>query len=206
LLESALRAPRAAQQCTSAGRLFDAWAALLGIGDRAAFEAEPALRLEDQAEPGHHDTFPIAIAESSETPGPRWRVDWRPWVEETLAALDRGVPAPRLAARFQNSLAQSCVEIARRVGIETVALGGGCFQNARLTETLVELLKRDGFRPLIPRRLPAGDGGLAVGQLWAAVLGLAGAKLGDLREMCGGSDKTSENSEKTSRRNFGARG
>ena len=96
-----------------------------------------------------------------------------------------------LAARFHNGLAQVCLEIAWRVGLETVVLGGGCFQNARLTHRVETLLSGLGFRVLTPRRVPAGDGGLAVGQLWAAALGLPGVKLGTLGGVYAGDEKTS---------------
>ena len=54
-----------------------------------------------------------------------------------------------------------------------VVLAGGCFQNRLLTERVTDLLARDGFRVLTHRRVPPGDGGLAVGQIWAATLRLA---------------------------------
>jgi len=65
------------------------------------------------------------------------------------------------------------LDIARRAGLETIVLGGGCFQNRLLAERVTGLLARDGFRVLTHRRVPPGDGGLAVGQVWAAALRLA---------------------------------
>jgi hydrogenase maturation protein HypF len=187
MLDAALRSPHTAMTCTSAGRLFDAWAALLGLSDRAAFEAEPAMRLEDAVDP-HEDGALTVVTRAdpdrlaADDPSrPCWRIDWRPWVDETRRALEQGTDRRVLAARFHNGLAQACLEIAGRVGLETVVLGGGCFQNARLSHRVETLLAGMGFRVLTPRRVPAGDGGLAVGQLWAAALGLTGAKLGTLR-------------------------
>ena len=187
ILEAALHAPHVAMTCTSAGRLFDAWAALLGLSDRAAFEAEPAMRLEDAVDPREDGALSVVMRadpdrlEAADPTRPCWRIDWRPWVEETRRALEQGTDPRVLAARFHNGLAQACLEIAWRVGLETVVLGGGCFQNARLSNRVEALLDATGFRVLTPRRVPAGDGGLAVGQLWAAALGLPGAKLGTLR-------------------------
>jgi hydrogenase maturation protein HypF len=190
LLDVALRSPRASAVCTSAGRLFDAWAALLGLSDRAAYEAEAALRLEDTADPFESGSLPVVLSPepraSAGEPSmsrPSWRLDWRPWVAETLADLGRGVPPAVLAARFQNGLADACVEAARRVGLETVVLGGGCFQNARLSARVETLLTGAGFRVLTPRRIPPGDGGLAVGQLWAAALGFSSAKIGGMGQV-----------------------
>ena len=63
-------------------------------------------------------------------------------------------------------------------GLETIVLGGGCFQNRLLTERVTDLLVRDGFRVLTHRRVPPGDGGLAVGQIWAATLRLLQDEVG----------------------------
>lgn len=148
------------------------------------------MRLEDAADPDEHGAFTVVTLgdperlDLSDPSRPWWRIDWRPWVEETLRARRSGVAPGVLAARFHNSLARACLEMAWRVGLETVALGGGCFQNARLAGQVEALLGTSGFRVLTPRRVPAGDGGLAVGQLWAAAMGLAGEKFGTLRRVC----------------------
>jgi hydrogenase maturation protein HypF len=58
--------------------------------------------------------------------------------------------------------------VARQAGEERVALSGGCFQNRYLTERAVSLLMRAGFRPYWHQRIPPNDGGIALGQVWAA--------------------------------------
>lgn len=170
LLHAALRTEHLAIACTSAGRLFDAWAFWLGLGERSAYEAEAPMRLEDCADRDERGEFPVQILESS-GPESRLQIDWMPWVHETLRLMKQGVPASILSARFHNSLARGCLEVARRVGLPTVALGGGCFQNVLLTERIEALLLQDGFHVLSPNRVPPGDGGLAVGQIWAAAAG-----------------------------------
>jgi hydrogenase maturation protein HypF len=82
--------------------------------------------------------------------------------------LESGISPGKLAARFHNALARGCLDVAHAVGRESVALSGGCFHNRLLAERVEALLARDGFRVLTHRRVPPGDGGLAVGQLWAA--------------------------------------
>jgi hydrogenase maturation protein HypF len=174
LLLSALRSPRAAMVTTSAGRLFDAWAALLGIAQHSAYEAEAAMRLEDVADRSEQGAFHVSIVEHSGAGGaPLHRLDWRPWVAETRRRLAQGHSPSILAACFHNALAVGSLNIARRAGLETIVLGGGCFQNRLLAERVTDLLVRDGFRVLTHRRVPPGDGGLAVGQIWAATLRLA---------------------------------
>jgi hydrogenase maturation protein HypF len=174
LLLSAFSSPRAAIVTTSAGRLFDAWASLLGIAHHSAFEAEAAMRLEDLADPSDQGAFDVAIAEHPGAGGAALhRLDWRPWVAETKRRLEEGHSLAKLAACFHNSLAVGSLQIARRVGLETIVLGGGCFQNRLLVERVADLLVRAGFRVLTHRRVPPGDGGLAVGQTWAAALRLA---------------------------------
>jgi hydrogenase maturation protein HypF len=165
LLAAALRSPRAAVTCTSAGRLFDAWAVLLGLPGITSYEAEAAIRLEDLADRREQGELPVIVVEE---PGPFYRLDWRPWVAETRRLLRRGSSPANVAARFHNALARGCLEVAHEVGHGTVALSGGCFQNRFLAERVEALLALDGFRVLTHRRVPPGDGGLAVGQLWAA--------------------------------------
>ncbi len=167
LLAAAMRGSAAAMTCTSAGRLFDAWAVLLGLPGRITYEGEAALRLEDIADPRETGELSVNIAVES---GPFYRLDWRPWVAETRQSLLRGTSTAIVAARFHNALARGCLEVARAVGRETVVLSGGCFLNRLLSERAEALLARDGFRVLTHRLVPPGDGGLAVGQIWAAAL------------------------------------
>jgi hydrogenase maturation protein HypF len=104
--------------------------------------------------------------------GLSWCLDWRPWVSETLRRLARGDRPAEIAGCFHNTLARGSLLIARRAGLETVVLSGGCFQNRLLAERVSSMLSGDGFRVLTHCRVPPGDGGLAAGQLWAAALKL----------------------------------
>ena len=58
------------------------------------------------------------------------------------------------------------------IGVDTVALSGGCFQNARLLDLTTQDLRAAGFTVLIHRDLPPNDGGLAAGQALGALWGL----------------------------------
>jgi hydrogenase maturation protein HypF len=70
-----------------------------------------------------------------------------------------------ICARFHNALVDLIVEVAQRVGLERVALSGGCFQNRYLTERTFHRLLGAGFRPFTHQRVPPNDGGIALGQI-----------------------------------------
>jgi hydrogenase maturation protein HypF len=86
-----------------------------------------------------------------------------------LADLKAGVAPGEISRALHNGLAAAIVDVAVRVGERRVALTGGCFQNACLTEAAVAALREAGFEPLWHRSIPPNDGGLALGQaVWAA--------------------------------------
>lgn len=146
---------------SSAGRLFDAIAALLDLCQRASFEGEAAMALEAAA----------AGAEAAPLPAPEVNgdrplvVDWRPTLAALLAGRAAGLRPGPLAAGFHVALAEAIVAVARRLGARRVLLTGGCFQNARLTEHTVIGLRAAGIVPFRHRLVPPNDGGLAVGQI-----------------------------------------
>jgi hydrogenase maturation protein HypF len=140
---------------SSAGRLFDAVAAIIGIRDRCSFEGQAAMELEfaAEAEPSG-ETYPLEL--NGEI------LDWEPMVRMILKDHSKA------AARFHNTLAEAIVSVARQAGEERVVLSGGCFQNRYLTEGTVTRLEATGFKPYWHQRIPPNDGGLAVGQIVAA--------------------------------------
>ncbi|MEM6671360.1 MAG: carbamoyltransferase HypF [Planctomycetota bacterium] len=158
-----------APMTSSVGRLFDAVAALLGVSGRVCFEAEAAQRLEAIAfEAGPAPPYPFTV--QSADPSEPWRVPSRDWLEAMAEDLEAGSDASFIAARFHETLARVVTACAARAGEKSVVLTGGCFQNRVLLERAAELLREDGRRPLWPRRIPCGDGGVAVGQLVSAAL------------------------------------
>jgi hydrogenase maturation protein HypF len=157
-----LEIPAAAPWCTSAGRLFDAAAALLGLGWRQTFEGQAAMALEACATVGAAIGLPLE----------QGVLDWRPLFGRMAAGLEAGTPAGVLAAEFHASLSHGIAKVAGEVGEHEVVLTGGCFQNRRITEQTVALLRDGGFAPFIARAIPPNDGGISAGQLVAAVEGL----------------------------------
>lgn len=154
---------------SSAGRLFDAVAALLGLCWRSEFEGQAAMRVEFAADSSRGSPAPYPFeCECGKS------LDWTPMIHAMLEDLQREIPVAEIAARFIETLADVILRSARLAQKQTVVLSGGCFQNLRLLETTVAKLREGGFIAIWPRRLPPNDGGLAAGQ--AAV---AAARLDD---------------------------
>jgi hydrogenase maturation protein HypF len=144
---------------SSAGRLYDAAAAILGLAPtRQSFEGEAAMRLEALADP---DSDPLDFGLSGGV------IDPAPAIRALAAG---GADPGRLAGGFQAGLARAVCAVARdlvRQGrAEAVALSGGCFQNAGLLAACQRELA--GLRVLVHRRVPPNDGGLAYGQALVA--------------------------------------
>jgi hydrogenase maturation protein HypF len=149
---------------SSAGRLFDAVASLLGLRDRIAFEAQAAMELEALAERQADVVYSTALAEDGGVIVVRTPDVIRGVVDDLLGE----VPAARIAARFHATLAdviaRVCERIRERLRVSAVALSGGVFQNVWLLEAAVDSLAARGFEVYSHRHVPANDGGLALGQ------------------------------------------
>jgi hydrogenase maturation protein HypF len=167
---------------SSAGRLFDAVASLLGLRDDATYEGEAAIALEAAA----------WTAVRSRTAAPvelPWRLttvdrvavyDPVPTLAAVLDGVIAGQPAACLAAAFHRTVAAVTVALCERArqvsGLSTVCLSGGVFQNKLLVELVTAGLAGAGFAALLNEQVPANDGGVSYGQAAVAAsrLGLAG--------------------------------
>jgi hydrogenase maturation protein HypF len=167
------RAGLASPLTSSAGRLFDAVAALCGVRAEVNYEGQAAIELEAAVEPAESGVYPLPVDRA----GALLALDACPTVRAVVRDLDRGVSVPRVAARFHNALAGAtagaCESAARRAGLDTVVLSGGVFQNRTLLTRTADLLRDRELRVLIPERLPPNDGGIAYGQLAVASARLA---------------------------------
>jgi hydrogenase maturation protein HypF len=148
---------------SSAGRLFDAVSSLAGLRQLSSFEGQAAMDLEFAMEAGSHSPYPFTL-----TSGDPCEFDWRPTIRAVLEDIEAGSPAGRVAARFHETLSEVIVAVATRIGIDDIALTGGCFQNRWLAETAARRLHQAGFKPHWPQRVPPNDGGIALGQVLAA--------------------------------------
>ena len=162
---------------TSAGRLFDAVAALLGLRARVSYEAQAAIELEACAARVPLDEAPEPALEAVEArDGGPAVVDPSPLVAWVVAERDRGTPTAVIAAGFHAGLgravADTAVRLAAAAGVGTVALSGGVFQNTRLTEVVGRHVAGAGLEVLAHRSIPPNDGGISFGQ--AAVVAALG--------------------------------
>jgi hydrogenase maturation protein HypF len=156
MIASGINSPLA----SSCGRLFDAMAAALNIcRDRQGHEGEAASRLE------------ALVCQDTLECEQGYRLEVSNWIDPTplwhavLHDLHARTPRPVMAARFHKGVADAVVEMARRLsGFDTVALSGGCFQNAVLFELIERRLRETGFCVLAHSAVPANDGGLSLGQ------------------------------------------
>ena len=145
---------------TSAGRLFDAASAIVGLATVSSFEGQGAMALEFAASQDDPDPYPMAITRAE---GPLV-LDWGPMIEAMLTDIGAGIDTGIVASRFHAGLERGIVEVARQVGHPRVALTGGCFQNRVLTERTARALRADGFEVLLHSRVPPNDGGISLGQ------------------------------------------
>jgi hydrogenase maturation protein HypF len=159
---------------SSIGRLFDVAASLAGLRQQVRFEGQAAMELEfalENAEPTN-EAYELPIR-SDHAPRTTHHVplllDWTPMIEALLFDLKSSVPIPLISARFHNALVEAILVVAKQVGQPRVVLSGGCFQNRYLTERSVQRLMQEGFRPYWHQRVPPNDGGIALGQVVAAL-------------------------------------
>jgi hydrogenase maturation protein HypF len=148
---------------SSAGRLFDAAASLLGVRDAINYEGQAAIELEQLADPAEAGAYRAGIEA-----GQPFRVRGGDLIAAMAADLRAGVPREVIAARFHNAvaalIAHGCTLLRDQHGLATVALSGGVFQNLLLTHGAATALQARGFRVLLHSRVPCNDGGISLGQ------------------------------------------
>jgi hydrogenase maturation protein HypF len=149
---------------SSAGRLFDAAAAILGVRDTINYEGQAAIELEQLADPAEAAAYPATVVTGE---GP-FQVRAADLLHALVEDLTDGVQAPVIAARFHHGVAAlieaGCVSLRDRHGLATVALSGGVFQNMLLLHATVARLEARGFTVLTHSRVPCNDGGISLGQ------------------------------------------
>jgi hydrogenase maturation protein HypF len=160
---------------SSAGRLFDAVAAVLGLRDAINYEGQAAVELEQLADPGEDGAYRARIEadgpgrpDGPDGPDGQLRVAGTDLIRAVCDELGAGVAPGIIAARFHNGVAaaitEACLLLRERHGLSAVALSGGVFQNLLLLNRAVGQLEERGFRVLLHSRVPCNDGGISLGQ------------------------------------------
>jgi hydrogenase maturation protein HypF len=145
-----------APQTTSVGRLFDAVAALCGVRTHTTYEGQAAAELEGVADPREREAYPLPFAGGV--------LDARETIRAVVADVEAGVDASVVAARFHRAVALGTARACFELTGGPVVLSGGVFQNRLLLAWTREALQDAGVRVLVPRAVPANDGGIAYGQ------------------------------------------
>ncbi|MGF7236109.1 MAG: carbamoyltransferase HypF [Frankia sp.] len=160
---SVARAGINAPWTSSAGRLFDAVSALLGVRDAVTYEGQAAIELEYVADPAETGTYVVPVTGDDVA-----RVEIAYLIRALTRDVRAGVSVPVLSARFHNALANVVLAVCDRLraghGLGTVALSGGVFQNALLVSRCLERLEGAGFEVLTHGQVPPNDGGISLGQ------------------------------------------
>lgn len=166
---------------SSCGRLFDAIAALVGIRQKVNYEAQAAIELEMAISSTEENRgYPMDLVPD----GKHWIISSRRLFESVVHDLQRNVAAGVISRRFHQGLAESFTRIAKtlreKTGLTRVCLSGGTFHNVYLSEHLEAQLLASGFEVFTHREVPAGDGGLSLGQALIAAAVARSTSMGSI--------------------------
>ena len=149
---------------SSAGRLFDAVAAITNICPVSKFHAEAPMRLETLAHPNMQFSYPFEFGEQN--------ISFHPTIQAILDDLHFNVPVSEISAKFHNTFINVIFAVASQIrkteGINKVVLSGGTFQNKYILSRLEKLLINEGFEVYAHSKVPSNDAGVALGQLVVA--------------------------------------
>ncbi|MEO5344843.1 MAG: carbamoyltransferase HypF [Magnetococcus sp. YQC-9] len=156
----------------AAGRLFDAFAVLLGVAPgKISYEGQAAVRLESLARQWHGESIRAPFNSSMNEAGVLM-IDWRDAFAWGIDSLAKGTPPARLACGLHHAVAEAAVQMAlygaEQTGEEKIYLSGGVFMNRLLNEWLLPRLLQAGLTPCLHARIPPNDNGISLGQALAA--------------------------------------
>ncbi len=146
---------------TSMGRLFDAVSALSGVRARVNYEGQAAIEFENLCAPDETSAYAFEIKADT--------IQLASFFTQVVSDIEQRVPASIISAKFHNGLANVLVSLCKRIrseiGIHTVALSGGVWQNKTLLAKTYLLLEKENFEILVHHQVPTNDGGIALGQV-----------------------------------------
>jgi hydrogenase maturation protein HypF len=146
---------------SSAGRLFDAVAAITGLNYHSTYQAEAPMLLESAINYSARGNYPYHIVEG--------KISFTPLIRGVVEDILKGTSTGTIAAKFHQTLVllivQLSIEIRKESGLDRIVLGGGTFQNRYLSEKLMDKLENEKFKVYLPGRIPVNDQGISAGQL-----------------------------------------
>jgi hydrogenase maturation protein HypF len=154
---------------TSIGRLFDAFASLLGLCHISEFEGQAAMALEACAMHSFPRAMPRRAYPTKFIEAECVILDWQPLLTGVLADLNK-TSSEQIAANIHHTLADWVFAVAEKNHATRLVLSGGCFQNAYLVEAIVNAEQARHYQLFRHATIPPNDGGLALGQIYASVL------------------------------------
>jgi len=155
---------------SSCGRLFDGVAAIIGLREVVDYEAQAAMELESAAwaAPMDAGAYPFSLIRQ----GNIWQIGVRPLFEAIVEDLRKNTPVETISVRYHNGLVKILSRLAESLredfSLDRICLSGGTFQNGYLLSTLLQKLEANGFEVFTQAEVPAGDGGLSLGQALVA--------------------------------------
>ncbi len=157
LIERQLNTPLA----SSAGRLFDAVAAITGLNYYSTYQAEAPMLLESAMDPSEKTTYAFEVLDG--------QISFVRMIRQIVDDLHRGLSPGKISSRFHNTLVEMIVQLSMQIrserGLDRIVLGGGTFQNRFLAEQIQQRLSKEQFRVYLPRTIPVNDQGIAAGQM-----------------------------------------
>jgi len=152
-------------ETSSLGRVFDAVAAMLGLGSYNHFDAQLPMALEAIAADDIEEHYDFELINRT---GESVQLDLSKMFRRLVDDIKKGQDASIISAKFHNTLSIALLAMAKQARegtkLDTVALSGGVFCNRYLTNRLIKLLRKNDFRVLFNKEIPANDGGLSIGQ------------------------------------------
>jgi len=152
---------------SSAGRLFDAVAALMGICDRNTFEGEAAIALESMVINGIEEYYPVDISFKDPL-----EIDFSNAVLKIINDMEKGTDSGVIATKFHNTVASAVILVVLKLSlvnnIRKVILSGGVFQNGYLLGKVTDTLRAEGLSVYTNEVVPCNDGGISLGQAYIA--------------------------------------
>ena len=145
---------------SSAGRLFDAVAAITNVCPVSKFHAEAPMRLESVASTGIDYGYPFDLGNV---------ISFESTIKAIIEDLLDGTDVAEISAKFHNTVINVIFAVASQIrkvsGINKVVLSGGTFQNKYILSRLEKILEKEGFDIYSQLKVPSNDGGIALGQL-----------------------------------------